>query len=371
MSSADVLNSTLQELDTDFTSTFVQDLPFLRKVLERSKRDTFKGPYREFGVVTGGPGSYKKVNYGDELLQSGRRQNSSKGNVYASRIIYHYAVPNLDLAEISNAAVLADIIQRYPAEGLQEIKQDVTAQILRGAASAGTLATVSNANDLDGIMTFNGLQSYTPSPTAGSRGGFFEFAAKASQSNTVYGLTSEGSGSGTTGWYNEYESIGSMFSDGPRKLRKLIQRTSRNGLVGGKIDCLLSDEESMHNYVEAEGEKVRTVVMKDDAVKFSGEGDTVMIQGAEWTWDESIDLSDTTAFSNAATQSGVIYGLCSADWEILTHGASSKETKGWFEFVDVGPHPDQDMHNFRIVMHFQPYCKQRRRQFCATGGASI
>lgn len=374
MSNADVLASALQDLDEDLTVSFGEHHPFMERLVKgKVGRNKAEGPYKEFVVAQKAPGSYKAINQGDEVMNGQRRQGAVRGAEYAPRVIYYFDVPNIDLAEIDNAHRLADVISRYPELSMVNIAEDVSAQIARGAASAGVLSTESNANDLAGLTTLNGDQSYTPKGAggvAGSRNGILLMKAIASQTETVHGLVSENGTSGITGWYNQFYQMGSMFTDGLTTLRQAKARAEkeRSSFEGG-IDLMLSDSLSFFNYLEEQDQKVRTATVKGDTVDLKPR-DSIDFHGAEWCYDEAIDITDTTSFTSSGPQTGLIYMLNTKDWDIFTHGGSKKETDGFFTFREVGRLPDQDAHRFEIVMHFNLYCRSRRSQAVVVGGAA-
>jgi hypothetical protein len=375
MSNADVLASALQDLNPEFSVSFAEHHPLMERVVKggRISRTKAEGPYKEFVVVQKGPGAYRQIINGDEVMHGQRRQGAVRGSEYAPRVIYYFDVPNIDLAEIDNAHRLAKVIEKYPELAMLEIAEDVAAQLGRGAASAGVLSTESNANELAGLTTFNGDQNYTPKGAggvAGSRAGIFQFAAPASQTAAVHGLTSEGGANGIVGWYNQYFHISSMFTDGLTKLRQAKGRAEkeRSSLEGG-VDLMISDSLSFYNYLETQDQKVRTTVVNGDTAPFKAR-DSIDFHGAEWCYDEAIDIVDTTSFTSSGPQAGVVYMICSNDWEIFTHGSGKKTTDGFFAFNEVGRLQDQDAHRFEIVMHWNIYTTSRRSQAVVTGGAA-
>ena len=103
--SPDVLATALQELMPSYSELFVTWHPVLEKILNKGNldRDVLGGPYREFAVVTDGPGQVTQILTGSEVIAGGRRQNAVRGNTYAPRLIYAFDVPGKDLAEANGA----------------------------------------------------------------------------------------------------------------------------------------------------------------------------------------------------------------------------------------------------------------------------
>ena len=127
-------------------------------------RSVLKGPFREFVVVTGGPGQVTQIVSGSEVVAGGRNQRAVRGDTFAPRLIYAFDVPGKDLAEANGELDLARIIQHYPELALSDFHERIAAQ-----TSSGTGAGVG------GFLTLNGNTTYSPNGTA--RPGVIEFAA--------------------------------------------------------------------------------------------------------------------------------------------------------------------------------------------------
>ena len=135
--SADVLQSALQELMPSYSELFVKWHPVLERVLLKGNIDknVLTGPYREFAVVSDGPGDVTQILTGSEIVNGGRNQNASRGNTYAPRMIYAFDVPGKDLAEANGEMDLARIIQHYPELALSDFHERIAKQIVQGDGS--------------------------------------------------------------------------------------------------------------------------------------------------------------------------------------------------------------------------------------------
>ena len=122
-----------------YEELFVKHHPLLAYILKGSKieKSTLKGPYREFTVVTGGPGQGTGLPTGSETLASTRRNVGLRGREYAYRYIYHFAIPGKDLAEASGEQDYARLIDNYPNLAIADAKEIYARQTMRGS---GTLA---------------------------------------------------------------------------------------------------------------------------------------------------------------------------------------------------------------------------------------
>lgn len=362
----DVVNSAMLHLLPKYVETFLQGHPFLEKLWDggKVKKENLKGPYMEFDVVVQGPGKVTAQTYGTESLASTRKTISAKGNEFTNRSIYHFDIPNKDLALAGGENDLAEILENYPEVALADFRQQFSAQVIRAASSSGAIAA-----GLGGYTTLNGQQTYAPNGTA--RTGVFTFST--TQNATVHGLPMEDAASSpTTGWKHGYADISSMGSNGLKQLRTLKQAASQSGLKleGGGVDLMLADQASYQNVVD---EYDAAVIVNDKidnpASKFSGR-DAIKFDGADLYWEPDIDLTDTTSFSGVALD-GLIYGLSTAFWcWLISSNNQDKTTNGMFELTPPMLSPFQDAWQWRIINHSNIFCKSLRHQFALTGSAN-
>ena len=353
--SPDVLASALQELMPSYSELFTKWHPVLDKIVTKGNvdRDILTGPYREFTVVTDGPGTVTQILTGAEVIAGGRRQIAVRGNTYAPRLIYAFDVPGKDMSEANGAQDLARILQHYPELALSDFHERIARQISTG-----------DGTDVGGFLTFNGDATYSPQGTA--RPGAFEFAAPAAQTNTVFGLPKPG----TTGWTNHYEEVSSFAVEGRQKMRKLFYAVSREGAkMTSSVDLMLGDQDSYLNYIEDLDDMVRvTKIEGDKAPHVLQQG--VKFLSADFFLEDSLDVS-AGAFTTPAAQRGVIYFMKTASWHAYTLGHdSSKETKG--DFAVRGPFriPEQDLWRYEIVLSMGLHTNQLRTNGVVTGCAT-
>ena len=163
--SPDVLATALQDLAPGYSELFSIWHPLMERVVLKGNVDraTLKGPYREFVVVSDGPGTVTQVLTGSEVIAGGRRQNAQRGDTYAPRLIYAFDVPGKDMAEANGENDLARIIKRYPELALSDFHERIADQLGGGNSTAG----------VGGFLTLNGDQTYNPEGTA--RTGVFKY----------------------------------------------------------------------------------------------------------------------------------------------------------------------------------------------------
>ena len=358
--SPDVLATALNELMPSYSNLFVKWHPLLEKVMEGGNMDraTLKGPKREFAVVTDGPGTVTEVATGTEIIAGGRSQNAHRGNVIAPRLIYAFDVPGKDLAEANGEMDLAKILQNYPESALADFHELISNQLGTGAGTG----------NVGGFATLNGSTTFNPQG-AGARQGIFQFASTATQGlsgNVIHGLTQ----SSVSGWVNQYEDISSFAVNGRTQMRKAYFAASRQGKTLGPCDLMIGDEGSYLNYIEDLDDQVRVAKIEGDKSP-SNVRQGVKFLDANFFLDDSIDVSNTTAFTSAAAQDGVIYGFKTPTWHMFTLGHdSNRETKG--DFAVRGPFriPDQDIYRYEIVLMMGLHTTQLRANFAVTGAGT-
>lgn len=367
MSSLDVLASTIQDIKPELHDFFTSSHPLLDKVVKGQRLEKAGGPYVEFRVVTGGPGGGVKLTYGDEIIPATRRQNYTKGLQRASRSVYTFDIPGKDLAEMgTNPDAMAAVINRYPVNAVDEMNEYLAAQIARGAGSSGAVA---GAAFLDGIITLNGIQDYTPDGTAVD--GVFMAATPALQTNTVVNIPMRGAASNPiAGWYHQFGQITSFEAVG-RETWRLVRDTAnqQGSKMMGQIDLILTDLQQYENYLNDLDEHVETVTVVNDHVPGA------IREGCKFGFadvfsEPAIDLSDQTSFSSTATQAGVAYFLNSKSWRGLSLGGSGMESGGFFDIEGYTKVPDQDVWRWQIVNHWNLYPVQLRNQGFVVGGAT-
>lgn len=375
--SADVLASTLQDLAPKYSELFLKGIPLFSYIIGKQSTSEgtsgglnkykLKGPWHEFAVVKGGPGAMSTIQDGSELIRSTRRQQAVRGKEYPAFLAYHYQVPAKDLMLLGGPQDFVRIAESYPQYALADAKSIVSRQLARGASSAGSDPVSNGAN---GIFTLNGSQSYSPEGT--SRTGLFQWAAKASQTGTVHDLPLHSAATNpTTGWYHQYDNITSFGADGMKRYRTMVSTSNQEGLQleGKGVDLVCCDLATYQNMLEAVGETIQTIDNASYPLAEHLNRDGFKVGPVDWYWDPDIDITDTTAFTNANAQLGVAYVLNTSHFEVIFR---SNEQVGGNGFFDMREHvliPDQLAYQYRILSMFNVVCKSLRHQGVLTGGA--
>lgn len=352
--SADVLATALQELMPSYTEMFTSWHPIFQYVVQNGglEKGVLGGPYREFTVVTGGPGNVTQIVHGSEIIQGGRNQTAQRGNAYAPRLIYAFDVPAKDLAEANGKMDFARILQAYPELAMSDFHDRLSTQLAMGTGTG-----------VGGFTTLNGDTTYSPNGTA--RSGVLEFNAVGSQTNTVHGLSS----SSVTGWENQWGNISGFTTDGRSKMREVYYACNRQGAqVMGKVDLLLGDEASYLAYLDDLDDQVRitaeTTAAGDRAPNEIRRG--VKFEDADFYLEDAIDV---TGFSDTDADDGCIYMLNTATWKMFTLGHDAgKETNG--NFATRGPFrlPEQDLFRYEIVLNMGLHTISKRHNGVVVGG---
>ena len=354
--SPDVLNDALQSLAPKYQNLFEVWSPVIRKIVENGniERNRLMGPYKEFRVITDGPGDVTTINDGGEVYPHTRKDITAKGNTYASRMVYSFMVPGKDMAEATGPAGVEHLLKQYPEAGLMDFHQRVATQIMNG-----------NGSGVGGFTTFNGATTYDPTGDGTGRDGAFEFAAPAAQTGTAFGLSK----ATTTGWYNQYADISSMASDGIRKMRETYFKANRRGKLLGPVDIILADETTYSNYIDLLEDRI---VVEDSVKGAAGAEDVeqgIRFLKATMYIEDFLDVS-ASQYSGTAAADGVMYGLKSNTWHMYTLGQDDQaETKGEFSIRGPIRLPNQDAFAWEYVLHMGMYCDFLSANFAVTGGA--
>jgi len=368
--SPDVLASCLQELMPSYSELFTTWHPILERVVLKGNlsRSVATGPFREFAVVTGGPGQVTQVVTGSEVIAGGRNQNAVRGDTYAPRLIYAFDVPGKDLAEANGEMDLARIIQHYPELALADFHERIAVQVAQGTGAG-----------VGGFATLNGATTYSPNGAA--RSGAIQFGTRAAQEAGGLGLSDNRYGlqSGTTaGWYNQFADIpaaGFAAANGRNFMREVFFACSRQMKTLGACDLMLGDEGSYLNYLDSLDEQVRivtdTTAGGDRAPKMIRRG--VKFLEADFYLEDSIDIT-STAWNQGGmagpANDGVIYFVNTNSWFAYTMGGdASRETKGDFSVRGPFRIPEQDLFRYEIVLNMGLNTNQLRANGAVTGGA--
>lgn len=363
---ADIVVGSLQELLPGSIDTFTMNQPLWSRIY---KGGTFnnrelKGPWVNFDVRTGGPGSLVTDRSGATLLGNTLAQKGKQGTEYGAHLIYSWTVPLKTLNEASTEQHYSRLVTDYGDAALAHLHEIMSAQMARGASSSG-----SGESGAEGFFTLNSDQAYTPLDTGSSRQGLFEWAEAGSQTDTVHGLVKQGGASGVTGWYHQYGNMSAMSMGGRKIMRTVRDKANQQGAsLQGGIDLLLGDDQSYQNYVENLDDQVVTAVVENDpGVAKVREG--VKFGTADFFSDPYIDITDTTSFTSTEPQNGVIYMLNSEFWDMFSVG-DDYSTKKPFEVDEPILTINQPVVGFRIRSYINCFCSSLRNQGVVTGGAT-
>ena len=357
--SADVLASALQDLAPGYSETFMKWHPLFEKLIARGgiQTENLEGPYKQFTVVSQGPGSTTEIVYGSELVKGGRKQVASSGTAYAPRLIHAFDVPRKELDEANGAQDLAKILEKYPELAMGEFHEQIGAQLALGAG----------ANNLGGFPTLNGGVGDVSSGTTynpggiGARNGLLEQAAPASQAGVVHGLDK----ATVTGWENQYQAVPSAaLEDLRRSMREVYYRCQRQGKTRGKGDLILADETSYHNYLDDLDTYVQVASVTDEHTPADIRQGIKFMDATMWLEDH-IDTTSST-LSGKPGADGLMYFLNSKTFHAYT--LSHEGGGGYFKTSGPFRIPEQDLFRYEIILYMGLYCDQLRANGVLTGG---
>lgn len=354
MASIDVVTSTLVELMPGYTRTWDVYSPVMEQLVKKGNKQSHNHRQKEFILMPEGPGQVTQIIHGDETIRGGRRQSAVRGDAFAATMIYSVNVPLQDVREANGAADIGTIIKTYPENAMVDFQQRVARQLVMGDGA-----------QVGGLVTLNGDATYRPKGTA--RTGIFEFAAEGSQTDTVFNVAKNS----IPGWYNGYQHISSMSTNGRFQLRKAYYDASvQCADPMGDVDVMLADALSFDRYVDDLDDQVQIVEAStksgDRAPKASRMG-IKFLNGVMYR-DPHITPS---AFSTANATEGVIYGLHTSTWNCFYHGSAKGQGDGNFSMYREGPDNDHDMWKYWFLLSMGMYTDNLRANFVVTGGNNV
>jgi hypothetical protein len=329
---------------------------FEQKAIEQHKLEGYK---KTFVVYNQGPGNVTQIITGNETINGGRKNIGAKGEEESTRMIYAYDIPLSELDQVDGKMDIAKLFQKYPVAAMDDFMLRINRQLCVG-----------DGTDVGGFLTLNGNTTYAPQGTA--KTGVFEYAAPASQNDTVFNLQKQGGASGVDGWYNQYGNITSFSSDGLRTLRDVYFKASQQGRAKGNVSLGFCDLGTYSNYLATLEQFVRTPAGLQDDVVGKSFTEYVMFHNCKLYVDLDIDITDAL-FAATPAANGLAYLLHPASWKLFHYNAG-KDQDGSGKpnlFRRRAPFriPTKDMTRFESILDANIYCDNLRMNGVVTGGA--
>lgn len=372
----DVLHSVTKKLLPELTDTFTRAHPAFDKIRSASKNEPFETNRTYFDIMTGDPATSIHIQTGGELLSATRKKISRQGYIDPARTILLYDVPNWELARCGSKADIVKVFEKYPGATVMGAHERAARQFFRGASSASS--DPSGDYGFKGFCTLNADQSFVPAATSfrgvlGYTGRTAAPDSGAGQTGTVFGIPQENAATDAAdGWYHQYGNIGSMSTDGRRIINTTLQRARYQGkILPADVDIMMCDEATYQNLVmDMEG----LTFISSGSIESPSTGvqsrDGVMYGKIPLYHEPEISLADTTAYTTSAALTGILIGLTSATWRIgFAGGHSAQATNGNFQAMAPILLQDKDAWQYRLVVDWNAYCTDLRRQMIVTGGA--
>lgn len=354
MASIDVVTSSLIELMPGYTRTFDVYSPVMEHLVKRGNKQPHNHRQKEFILMPEGPGQVTILVDGDETIRGGRRQSAVRGDAFAGTAIYSVNVPLQDVREANGEADIGKIIKTYPENAMVDFQQRLARQLVMGDGA-----------EVGAFITLNGDATYSPKGTA--RTGIFQFADESAQTATVFNVAKNS----ITGWYNGYQHISSVATEGRFKMRKAYwDASSQASDADGDVDVMLSDSLSYDRYIDDLDDMVQIVeksTKEGDRAPRSVRMGVRFLNGMMYR-DPHITPS---AFSTANATEGVTYGLHTASWNVFYHGSAKGQGDGNFSLYREGPDNDHDMWKYWFLLSMGMYCDKLRSNFVVTGGNNV
>lgn len=351
----EVLNVTLRSLKDKQIMSFQTATPFWEKLQKNARVETMdSGTYIERPFSAGPPGSARRLDTGDEVFNTTRKQNTKLIRVETTRMGGAISIPGKELDINDGRLGALRLIQRYPQAYLAALAQDIESWWLIAAVqSAGNV--VSNS-DAAGWVTLNG--DYSSGTGTGLTNGVIDFAAPASQSDTVFDLAK----STTYSHYNQFGSSSGWSTDGEATIRDVYRRCATFAPGTGGPDLIYMDADSYANYDMDRMSLVRTS-STDDKTENSLTLDFRLGKRAEVAYSYYLDRTSSTFIAGTpGPDDGVVYLLNTDFWEL-----QFRRKPELSDFVDRTA--DQDVVIAKFLMDGNAICHKLAAQGAVVGTA--
>ena len=346
--STEVLNTTFADLRGPLVNSFVRSNELFDALDAKARMPMESGSYIERTFTGGAPARGVGVFVGDELLNMTRRQQVKKFQVEPHRLVVAINIPKKELLYNSGKLAVIRLIEEYPQTVMEAAKADINKYLLTGVSRGLVFQTA----ELKGLMTLNG--QFSTGIGAGVTNGLLDFAAPASQTDTVQSVAK----SSSYFHFNNYLDIATWATDGLIDLRKVYRQCSHYaGGIGKGPDLVVMDDDTYANFEETRRSQIRISMVEDKTSKSNMLG---LELGVAKVY-SSIDL-DRNDFSGAAAD-GVTYMLNTDYFEFPMHEAPQI---GKFE-ERVG---DQDVVTALFSMQGNLICTKLPAQGAVSGGSA-
>lgn len=346
--STEVLNTTFADLRGPLVNSFVRSNELFDALDAKARMPMESGSYIERTFTGGAPARGVGVFVGDELLNMTRRQQVKKFQVEPHRLVVAINIPKKELLYNSGKLAVIRLIEEYPQTVMEAAKADINKYLLTGVSRGLVFQTA----ELKGLMTLNG--QFSTGIGAGVTNGLLDFAAPASQTETVQSVAK----SSSYFHFNNYLDIATWATDGLIDLRKVYRQCSHYaGGIGKGPDLVVMDDDTYANFEETRRSQIRISMVEDKTSKSNMLG---LELGVAKVY-SSIDL-DRNDFSGAAAD-GVTYMLNTDYFEFPMHEAPQI---GKFE-ERVG---DQDVVTALFSMQGNLICTKLPAQGAVSGGSA-
>ncbi len=347
----ELLNSTFAAFKGPLTLTFEERIPLIKKLKEKAQTAYEPGTYIERTFAGGTSSRGTGIFAGDEILTLQRRQQLKKFQVQIHRIVLPLMIPKKELLQNDGKAAVIRLIKEYPTMGLKGAMTDLNKYFLTGATDSLSFA----ASELLGFLSLNGQVS--TGIGTGVTNGLLDFAAPASQTDTVQSIAK----SSSYYHYNQYADVASFAATGMKTLYSVYGLCADFGMgEGGDAgpDMIFMDPESFANFRDARSQAVR-VQITDDRTEKSNLLELPFGGRAVVYHTRALDLAQFTGVA----ADGVTYFL---DSDYLEMPLQEDPKVGDFEDKTA----DQDVMVAKWSMQGQLICTKFTAQGAVTGCAS-
>lgn len=351
--SAEALNAGLQMLVAGYSETFTEYHPAFSEFAAKGTSKELGEAYISWSIVPEEPGTITEMVTGNELIATGTGGSSRRAHEYVSTAIYGLEILGEELRQVSTKADITKLLRDRPARGMKGFKNVFAKHFAVGGVSS-----------LPGFVHLNGDRTYNPHGL-GARTGIISFAARASQTGNLHGITRNT----VQGWSNPQGEISSFLTDGLETFRDVVWDIQEEGgeQGDGKGPTLgFCSRDHFANHISRLDDQViyiKTAESGDWAPDRYRDG--IVNTGVRLYVEKAFTASE---FTTAAAQEGVCVLLTPEEWMWMHKNGSGTAGGGTFQMSPAIHHPDFDKLTYRIYHTFGAACKSPRKQGAIVGG---
>lgn len=259
--SSEYTDNVLQMYNDSGVFTYLRATPLLDIVLNSNMMThmTYKGKYFEEAFTWRPTGSVQAIVRGDEALRPFRQTTTKKYSIETAMIqLESSPVTQREMDQWENTDP-SQVAINWTKNSLGGLDHEFSRALEEWIFTGATTSSLISPSEFEGFQTFNG-EHVSSTSVYGVSGGFFEFLAPASQTNTIQNLTK----AVNIGFYNQYQnSTGFVGGNSQTQLRKVLLECRRRSNDNSVPTFAFMDTDSFTRFQERNDSKLLIVSTND------------------------------------------------------------------------------------------------------------